>query len=51
MQTCMQISMQDITSRAEPVPTRYEQAYETIREMIVSGRLRGGDVISEVKLA
>lgn len=51
MQICMQIVMQMDVSRQNPGPTRYEQAYETIREMIVSGRLRGGDVISEVKLA
>lgn len=51
MSICMQIGMHIIVDRAEHAPTRYEQAYETIRGMIVSGRLRGGDVISEVKLA
>lgn len=43
--------MQKISSPADAPPTRYQQAYETIREMVVSGRLRGGDMISEVKLA
>jgi DNA-binding GntR family transcriptional regulator len=48
---CIQAYMQRISSPADPTQTRYEQAYGTIREMIVSGRLRGGDMISEVKLA
>lgn len=32
-------------------PPRYDQAYEALRDMIVSGRLRAGDTVSEVQLA
>lgn len=30
---------------------RYDQAYEALRDMIVSGRLRAGETVSEVQLA
>lgn len=32
-------------------PPRYDQAYEALRDMIVSGRLRAGETVSEVQLA
>ena len=41
--------MDAILDRADP--PRSEQAYEAIRNMIVSGRLRAGETISEVQLA
>jgi DNA-binding GntR family transcriptional regulator len=47
----MQIRMQIMTQTPEAPTPRYEQAYETIRGMIVDGRLRGGETISEVRLA
>lgn len=36
---------------AQATPPRAERAYEAIRDMIVSGRLRAGETISEVQLA
>jgi GntR family transcriptional regulator, rspAB operon transcriptional repressor len=41
--------MDAVLDRADP--PRSEQAYEAIRDMIVSGRLRAGETISEVQLA
>jgi len=32
-------------------PPRYDQAYEALRDMIVSGRLRAGEAVSEVQFA